>query len=188
MRMSLADALAENPIIAAIKDDAGLEHCLTCEDIRVVFVLYGDLCSIAGIVQRIHEADKLAVVHADLIVGLANKEVAVDHLKNATQTDGIISTRQNFIRRAKELGLYAILRVFVFDSMGLAALQKAAALAPDYIDVLPGTMPKTLRKICAATPIPILTGGLISDKEDVFSALDAGALAISTTDQSIWQL
>lgn len=188
MRTTLANALAENPIIAAIKDDDGLERCLAREDIRVVFILYGDICSIGGIVQRIVEADKLAIIHVDLITGLASKEIAVDYIQRSTRADGIISTRQSFIRRAKELGLYAILRVFVFDSLGLATLRKIGGAAPDYLDILPGTMPKTLRKICGMVQVPVLTGGLIEDKEDVFAALDAGAVAISTTNQAIWEL
>ncbi|WP_352427367.1 glycerol-3-phosphate responsive antiterminator, partial [Enterocloster asparagiformis] len=34
--------------------------------------------------------------------------------------------------------------------------------------------------------IPIIAGGLIADKEDVMNALEAGALAISSTNQKVW--
>ena len=47
------------------------------------------------------EAGKYAVVHADLVAGLAPREIAVDFLHRCG-ADGIISTRQSFIRRAKE--------------------------------------------------------------------------------------
>ncbi|MCI2047027.1 MAG: glycerol-3-phosphate responsive antiterminator [Faecalibacterium sp.] len=182
------DAVAANPVIAAIKDDAGLEKCLACENIRIVFVLYGDICSIATIISRIKAAGKTAIVHIDLIAGLANKEIAVDFIRSTTQADGIISTRQAFIRRAHDLHLYAILRVFVLDSIALSSLEKLDAIHPDFIDVLPGTMPKTLRKICSIVSVPVLTGGLIADKEDVITALQAGAVAISTTNQAIWEM
>ena len=36
--------------------------------------------------------------------------------------------------------------------------------------------------------VPVLTGGLIADKEDVLSALEAGATAISTTNQAVWDM
>ena len=104
MKQELMDAILETPVIAAVKDDAGLRNALTNENIRVVFVLYGDICNISSIVRRIHEAGRFAVVHVDLIAGLAGKEVAVDFIRNTTEADGIISTRQSFIRRAKELG------------------------------------------------------------------------------------
>ena len=171
MKQELMDAIQETPVIAAVKDDAGLCNALTNENIRVVFVLYGDICNIASIVRRIHEAGRFAAVHVDLIAGLAGKEVAVDFIRNTTEADGIISTRQSFIRRAKELGLAAILRVFLLDSIALESLDKIPANLPDCLDLLPGAMPKILRRVCAKAKVPVLTGGLIADKEDVLAAL-----------------
>lgn len=188
MKQELMDAIQETPVIAAVKDDDGLQNALQNENIRVVFILYGDICSIASIVQRIHTAGKFAIVHVDLIAGLASKEVAVDFIRSQTEADGIISTRQSFIRRAKELGLAAILRVFLLDSISLESLWKMPANLPDCLDLLPGTMPKILRRVCADAKVPVLTGGLIADKEDVMAALDAGATAISTTNQAVWNM
>ena len=85
MKQELMDAIQETPVIAAVKDDAGLCNALTNENIRVVFVLYGDICNIASIVRRIHEAGRFAAVHVDLIAGLAGKEVAVDFIRNTTE-------------------------------------------------------------------------------------------------------
>ena len=181
MKQELMDAIQETPVIAAVKDDDGLQNALQNENIRVVFILYGDICSIASIVQRIHAAGKFAI-------GLASKEVAVDFIRSQTEADGIISTRQSFIRRAKELGLAAILRVFLLDSISLESLGKMPANLPDCLDILPGTMPKILRRVCADAKVPVLTGGLIADKEDVMAALDAGATAISTTNQAVWNM
>lgn len=171
MKQELMDAIQETPVIAAVKDDAGLCNALTNENIRVVFVLYGDICNIASIVRRIHEAGRFAAVHVDLIAGLAGKEVAVD-----------------FIRRAKELGLAAILRVFLLDSIALESLDKIPPNLPDCLDLLPGTMPKILRRVCATAKVPVLAGGLIADKEDVMAALEAGITAISTTNQAVWDM
>ena len=188
MKQELMDAIQETPVIAAVKDDAGLCNALTNENIRVVFVLYGDICNIASIVRRIHEAGRFAAVHVDLIAGLAGKEVAVDFIRSTTEADGIISTRQSFIRRAKELGLAAILRVFLLDSIALESLDKIPPNLPDCLDLLPGAMPKILRRVCAKAKVPVLTGGLIADKEDVMAALEAGATAISTTNQAVWDM
>ena len=146
MKQELMDAIQETPVIAAVKDDDGLQNALQNENIRVVFILYGDICNISTLVQRIHAAGKFAIVHVDLIAGLASKEVAVDFIRSQTEADGIISTRQSFIRRAKELGLAAILRVFLLDSISLESLGKMPANLPDCLDILPGTMPKILRR------------------------------------------
>ena len=82
----------------------------------------------------------------------------------------------------------AILRVFLLDSISLESLGKMPANLPDCLDILPGTMPKILRRVCAGAKVPVLTGGLIADKEDVMAALDAGATAISTTNQAVWNM
>ena len=155
MKQELMDAIQETPVIAAVKDDAGLCNALTNENIRVVFVLYGDICNIASIVRRIHEAGRFAAVHVDLIAGLAGKEVAVD---------------------------------FMLDSIALESLDKIPPNLPDCLDLLPGTMPKILRRVCATAKVPVLAGGLIADKEDVMAALEAGITAISTTNQAVWNM
>lgn len=187
MENRLYQALQANPIIAAVRDDTGLERCLK-EDVQTVFVLYGDICSIAAIVQHIKEAGKIAIVHVDLINGLSGKEISVDFLKSNTQVDGIISTRVNMIQRGKELGLITIFRAFIIDSMALDSLLSIKNLRPDAIDILPGLMPSIIRRVRALTGLPVLTGGLISEKQEVLQALQAGALAISTTSPTVWKM
>lgn len=183
------DAVAAAPVIAAVKDAEGLERSLQAEDIRVVFLLFGDICSIGELVTKVKRAGKIAIVHADLIAGLStSKEIAVDYIKSATQADGIISTRPNVIRRARELHLYTVLRVFIIDSMAMDGLGKLEQVRPDFLEILPGIMPKAIWKICQKVHTPILAGGLIADKEDVLNALNAGAMAVSTTNPDVWSM
>ena len=53
MEQEFWDAVEDNPIIAAVKSMDDLEGCCKLEDIRVVFVLFGDICSIGDIVKKI---------------------------------------------------------------------------------------------------------------------------------------
>ena len=76
------EAVEENPIIAAVKNMEDLEKCCSLSDIHVVFILFGDICSIADIVQKVKEAGKIAMIHVDLIGGLSTREIAVEFLKN----------------------------------------------------------------------------------------------------------
>ena len=78
------EAVEENPIIAAVKNMEDLEKCCSLSDIHVVFILFGDICSIADIVQKVKEAGKIAMIHVDLIGGLSTREIAVEFLKNNT--------------------------------------------------------------------------------------------------------
>ena len=147
----------------------------------------GDICNISAIVGQIKESDKVAMVHIDLITGLSSKEVAVDFIRNNTSADGIISTKPALIKRARELSLYTTLRVFVLDSMAFENIEKQMSVArPDIIEILPGLMPKVIRRVCRLVKVPVIAGGLISDKEDVMAALSAGAISVSTTNQKVW--
>lgn len=187
MNKEFYDTIAENPVIAAIKDCEGLELCCKNEDIRVVFILFGDICSISDIVKKIKDADKIAMIHVDLVNGLGSKEVVVDFIKNNTLADGIISTKPALIKRAKELGMYTVLRHFMIDSMALENIQHSQYnVKPDFFEILPGVMPKMIKQICQMTKIPIIAGGLITDKEDVLGALSAGAISVSTTNPDVW--
>ena len=176
------------PVIAAIKDDDGLNGCTQC-DSRVVFVLYGTVCNIGDIVGKIKDAGKTAIVHIDLVAGLSAKEISVDFIKQHTSADGIISTRPAILRRAQQLSLITIQRYFLIDSIAFHNITKQLEMyRPDFIEILPGVMPKVIRRLCPSVHTPIIAGGLVSDKEDVMAALGAGAVAVSTTNQAIWEM
>ena len=185
------EKVEDNPIIAAVKDDEGLQTSLTTET-GVIFILYGDICTIPDIVKKIKDAGKTAMVHVDLINGLSSKDIALDFIRQSTKADGIITTKSNLIPHAKELGLNTILRYFVLDSMALVNIEKGArngVVQPDFIEFLPGIiLPEMIRKINSISRVPVIAGGLISDKSGVMNALSNGAVAISTTNQKVWFL
>ena len=120
---------------------------------------------------------------------MSPKEVAVEYIKKSTKADGIISTKINLINKAKELGLFTVYRVFILDSRAIDGLiRQENALQADFVEILPGVMPKVTKHICEMIHIPVIAGGLIRDKEDVMQALEAGAMSISTTNQFVWSM
>lgn len=182
----IREKLEDCPVIAAVKDEEGLQACLET-DCGIVFILYGDIMNIADIVEQVKGKNKLAMVHMDLIAGLGSREVSVDFIHKTTRADGIISTKPALIRRAKELKLYTVMRFFVIDSMAVENIHRQCEQArPDCIEVLPGVMPKVIKRIVSAVREPVIAGGLLTNKEDVMAALDAGAVSISTTNKSLW--
>ena len=70
MRHKLIGLLEQSPVIPAVKDETALTRAAGCES-RVLFLLGGDLLTIPGWIARTHEAGKQAVVHIDLVNGLA---------------------------------------------------------------------------------------------------------------------
>lgn len=188
MKKEFKEALEDSPIIAAIKDDEGLKKCLT-SDSRIIFILYGDICSIADIVDTVKSSGKIAMVHIDLVTGLSSKEIAVDFLKKYTKADGIISTKPALIKRAREIGFYTILRLFILDSMAYENIERQQQTAkPDLIEVLPALMPTVVAKICNMSKVPVIAGGLVSAKEEVMALLQTGVVSISSTNEKIWFL
>lgn len=184
MRERLLECFADVPIVAAAKSEAELNRCLQSKS-PVIFMLFGDICNVADLVKKIKVAGKIAVVHLDLVDGLAPKDVSVDFITSRTEADGIISTKSNVIRYAKQKGLLTIQRYFLLDSRVLENIEKNSSPA-DFLEVLPGVMPKIIRHLASITDKPIIAGGMIRDKEDVLAALSAGAVAISSTNNKVW--
>lgn len=185
-RERFLNLLEDCPVIAAVKDEKGLAKSLKTE-CSIVFVLMGDLCDIGSIVQRIKAAGKMVFVHLDLVNGLSNKEISVDFIRRNTAADGIITTKPALVKRARELGLYAILRFFVFDSISYANVEKQSMVSrPDAVEVMPGVMPKLIGQLVRVLPMPVIASGLIKDKDDVMQALSAGAVSISATNEAVW--
>lgn len=180
-------AFEDMPIIAAVKNEKQLEEALET-DCSIFFLLFGDICNIRDLVDKIKERGRYVFVHLDLTTGLAGKEIAADFVKEFTKADGIISTRPQLVKRAKAVGLLAILRIFLIDSLAVDNIpRQLSACHPDLIELMPGVIPKVIRRVREQVGVPIIAGGLISDREDIIAALSAGALCVSTTCADVWE-
>lgn len=184
----IRDLFEISPIITAVKDEQGLEKALKTES-PVVFLLFGNICNITGLVDQVKNSGKIAIVHVDLIQGLSSKEVAVDFIHQNTRADGIISTKAPLVRHAMDLGMIGGQRTFLIDSMALETTKnQLLTFQPDFMELMPGVMPKILKTVRGYTEIPLVAGGLISDKKDILAAFDAGVDAVSTTREELWGL
>ena len=184
----LAETLLDEPVIAAVKTDESLTAALA-SPCSAVFLLASTLLTVDGLVHRIHDAGKLAVVHIDLVDGLSSREIAVDSLNALCHPDGIISTRPTLIRRARHRGLLTVQRAFILDSLSLTSLSGQLEQGkPDFVEILPGIMPRVIAEISARTQVPVIAGGLLRDKADVMAAMRAGAASVSTSAPSLWDI
>ena len=75
-KAQLLELLDVGPVIASVKDEAGLSAALK-SDVGVIFLLFGDVLNIGEMVGRAHAAGKAVFVHLDLVDGLAAREVSV---------------------------------------------------------------------------------------------------------------
>jgi glycerol uptake operon antiterminator len=187
MSKKIAAILDHNPVIPAIKNDAGLEAVLKT-DCEIVFILYGDILNIVDITRKINERGKIAFVNVDLLEGFATKEIVIHYIRQNTKARGILSSKASMLKTAKAMGFYTVHRLFIIDSFSFESIGKQIAISqPDYLEILPG-WPRLISWVMETTKIPIISGGLICCKEDVIAALKAGANAICSTNPEVWSL
>ncbi|PGV45986.1 glycerol-3-phosphate responsive antiterminator [Bacillus sp. AFS037270] len=136
-----------------------------------------------------NQHNKKMIYHVDLIHGIKNDEYATEYICQEFKPYGIISTKSSVIQKAKQKGVVAVQRIFLIDSHALEKSYKLIEKTrPDYIEVLPGAMPKMITEVKERVKIPILAGGLIRTSEDVYAALEAGAAGITTSKKELWNL
>ncbi len=186
MRLSdLINLLERSPVIAAVHEenwDAALAS--PCE---VLFHLKANLLTIERQTTQAHAAGKALFVHLDLAVGIGKDKTGMDFLSRCG-VDGIISTRGQLIRLAKECKLLTVQRFFLLDSQGLDSIEDSlGTVAPDMAELMPGIIGKVIRRFSGGT-IPIIAGGLLEAKPEVTEALRAGASAVSTSKQALWYI
>ena len=114
-------------------------------DCEIVYIVYGDICTIPEIVEKVKAAGKMAIVHMDLIVGLSSKEISVDFFKKYTKVDGIISMKPAMIKRANDVGLFTIQRFYLMDRFTYANIEKHIKNCnPDIVEFLPAGLSKVM--------------------------------------------
>ena len=173
------------PIIAAVREnkwESALKSPAT-----VVFDLEASLLTVRQHVAQAHAVDKALFVHVDLAEGIGKDKVGIRYLAESG-VDGIISTRAQIIRMAKEQGLLTVQRFFALDSQGMDSIQEMLrSTNPHLMEIMPGVIGKAVKRFSAGT-IPVIAGGLIETKQEVTAAIGNGATAISTGRQELWEL
>lgn len=180
--------LVDSQIIASVKKESDLEKAIN-STANVVFLLTGNLMNIKDYVSKLKKHDKVVFIHLDFIDGISNNKSAVQYIARVCRPTGIITTKSNLIKYAKEENLLTILRLFLID---YAALNKGIdvinSCKPDAVELLPGVIPKIIDHLEKILPMPIIAGGLISNKEEILEALSAGALAVSSGSPNLWSI
>ncbi|MFD1068216.1 glycerol-3-phosphate responsive antiterminator [Oceanobacillus locisalsi] len=173
-------------VLPAVRRMKDFEKALASHH-EYIIILESRLVQLKSMIDYSHRANKKVLVHFDLIQGLKADEYGIEFLYREMKPDGILTTRGNVIAAAKKHHLLAIQRVFVLDS---AALEQSVKLIqrfePDYVEILPGLLPEVVKEIADEIEVPVIAGGLIKEEEDVASALDAGAVAVSTSSRKLW--
>lgn len=183
MKEKLLKQLEASPVIAAVRDhlfDKALQS-----PVDVIFLLGCDIMSIKQRIDAAHQAGKTIFVHIDLAEGVGKDKCGIRFLSQCG-VDGIISTKSNLIRQARELGLITVQRFFAYDSHGIdGILDVLGSTRPDIFEIMPGVIGKIINRF-SNCGIPMIAGGLIETKQELTSALKQGAYAVSTGSEALW--
>ncbi len=181
----MMDFIEKNSIIAASKSDVAFEAALNSK-VKVVFDLNPDLLTLSEKVKKAHSKGLKIFIHLDLAAGIGKDKSGILFAKTAG-VDGIISTRVNIIRMAREVGLFTVQRFFIIDSHSIETTSDAIKSSkPDMVEIMPGISPKIISTLKNMLDVPIIAAGLINMKEEVTAAFENGATAVSTGKKELW--
>ena len=179
------DRLERCPVIAAVKDNQWQEAINS--PASIIFHLKANVMTAAQAIAAAHEKGKAVFIHIDLTEGIGKDRAGVEFLSKCG-VDGIISTRGQLIRYAKEMGLLTVQRFFTFDSQGVCNIEEMTdSSLPDFIEIMPGVIPKTIERFAGGN-VPVIAGGLLETKAEVVTALSSGAAAVSTGKSQLWYI
>lgn len=177
---------AAGTVIPATRSDEEFLHALHCEP-QVIFDLNPDLMNVTAKLKKAHDAGKKLFIHLDLAKGIGKDESGVRFLKRIG-IDGVITTKVNITKMARECGLCTVQRFFIVDSHSIATTVEAVKSSkPDMIEIMPGTVFKIMERLKKMIDIPIIAGGLIETQYEIDEALKSGAAAISTGRRELWK-
>ncbi len=188
IRARFFEGLKTRPVIAGLRDSGQVAIAIR-HGVGVLFILGEDIFALQDSVTKAHAEGRLIFAHVDLIKGVGRDEAGIRFLAKHVGVDGILTTRSNLVSPARREGLIAVQRLFVLDSESLTAgLPTVEKAAPDAVEVLPGVILPTIAQELAARGAlpPLIAGGLIRTAVQVEAVLGAGAVAVSTSETSLW--
>ena len=87
------------------------------------------------------------------------------------------------------MGVFTIYRMNILNASSLnKCIKSIKEERPHALEILPGIMPNVIEKIVKDTKIPLISSGLITNKDDILNALNAGAIAVSSSTPETWNV
>ncbi|MGF6375197.1 glycerol uptake operon antiterminator [Clostridiales Family XIII bacterium PM5-7] len=177
----------KKPIAAAVRTEKDFSTALR-SDVDMVFLLHSNIMNVNQCIKEIHSAGKKAFIHVDFAEGLGKDRFGLEFLAKQG-VDGVLTTRTNVVKMAKEFNLLTVQRFFMVDSHSVGTSLESIRIAkPDIIEIMPGIILKKIKEFSEKIEVPIIAGGIIETEEEVRAALAAGATVVSTGEANLWNI
>ena len=183
----LLEAFGRVPVAAVIRRGEELPRALASQ-VPAVFFLRAPAFHLGPLVWAVQARGKLAFVHVDLIAGLGKDRAGIAFLAREIGVNGIITSHSGLVAAARAERVIAVQRLLLYDDLALpSALAALEHARPDIVEVLPGVIfPLVVDQIRARISLPMIVGGFVREPTQRESALQRGALAISTSAAELW--
>jgi glycerol uptake operon antiterminator len=189
-RELLLENLQKNKMVAALKEPKYIERMIKHKhNLGAVLLMTGTILTVKRYVNFIQKNGLPVILHVEKIGGLEMDKDGIDFVKKYVKPAAIVTTNQGIIKRAKKAGLFVVQRIFLIDTdVYLHLVQDPRNIQADLIEVMPSRAPDFIEKLSKVSPVPIITGGLLSLPEHAKIALDHGAIAVSTSNPDMWKI
>ncbi|AXM87756.1 glycerol-3-phosphate responsive antiterminator [Anoxybacillus ayderensis] len=178
----------QEKFIATIKHPKHIELFLKT-NWKTALLQTGTISVIKRYVELLKAHDRYVFVHVEKIPGISYDKEGLQFLAKFVQPHGIVSTKSTLIQLAKKEKLWTIQRLFLVDTDAVeTGLQVVQQVAPDALEVMPGIVPDMIERLVQQVNIPIITGGLIQNRDQMIQALKKGAQAVSTGNPLLWKI
>ncbi len=178
--------MIQQKVISAISDYKKLDKFLKT-DLEYGILMNFQLAQLEDLITKMKQNHKKVLIHSELIRGLSSDEYGAIYLIQSLHVDGIISSKPKVIEVCKKRGVIGIYRFFIKDTISLEqSLEIGKHLKPDFVEILPASSYELIQDIQNQLHCQILLGGLIRTKEQLKTYFDHGAMAVTTSDVSLW--
>lgn len=190
MIKAFEERLNKHKLIAAIKEPRSIEKAIKYKDhISAVILMTGTILNVKQYVDVLQGEGLPVILHVEKIGGLQVDQHGMDIIVDYIKPFAIVTTKSSIIKRAKSKGMFVIQRVFLIDTEVYDHLLNTMEhLQSDIIEIMPSRAPDFLEKLSEVSPVPVITGGLLTTAEHAKEALERGATAVTTSNTKLWKL
>ncbi|PLR71282.1 glycerol-3-phosphate responsive antiterminator [Bacillus sp. UMB0728] len=175
--------------IAAVKEPCGIEKAIRHKDkISAVFLMTGNIMSVKNYADLFRKEGLPVFIHIEKIGGLSLNSEGLDFIADYVKPLGIVTTKPGLAAKAKKRRLMVIQRVFMIDSEVYDhVLELGGPDGPDMIEIMPSRLPHIIQSLSEKLLVPVITGGLLTEREHAEESLSCGAAAVTTSNTGIWK-
>ncbi|MFK4064016.1 MULTISPECIES: glycerol-3-phosphate responsive antiterminator [Brucella] len=182
---TIGERLLRAPVMATLYGVDNLQAFLDSKA-EVGIVANIALRHVAEVLNALKKSNKLIVLNIDSCEGLSQDKGAIEFLAEIG-ISVLLSTRVPTIQKAAQCGLLTMQKVFVTDrSTWPRSLKAISQSAPNLVQIMPSPMLGYLSAEDKRRLPPIVASGFICNEADVATAMKQGAIAVSSSNKSLW--